>query len=80
MLRIILKRMQTFAYVHQIGRMRILGTMLVTKGYSQTHGVDYEETFAPVAKMTIVWTVIALVAAKGWHLHQMDDKKKDFLQ
>ena len=30
--------------------------------------------------MTIVWTVIALVAAKGWHLHQMDDKKKDFLQ
>ena len=38
------------------------------------HGVDYEETFAPMAKMTTVRTVIALAAAKGWHLHQMDVK------
>ena len=30
-----------------------------------THGVDYEETFAPVAKMTTVRTVVALAAAKG---------------
>ena len=28
--------------------------------------------FAPVAKMTTVCTVIAVAAAKGWHLHQMD--------
>ena len=47
---------------------------LVAKGYAQTHGVDYEETLAPVAKMMTVRTVIALVAAKGWHLHQMDVK------
>ena len=38
---------------------------LVVKGYAQTHGLDYKETFAPVAKMTIVWTVIAVAAAKG---------------
>ena len=52
---------------------------LVAKGYAQTHGVDYEETFAPVEKMMTVRTVIALVAVKGWYLHQMDVKNA-FLQ
>ena len=47
---------------------------LVAKGYAQIHGVDYEETFAPVSKMTTVRTVVALTATKGWHLHQMDIK------
>ena len=43
------------------------------------HEVDYEETFAIVAKMTTIQTVIALVAAKGWHLHRLD-VKNTFLQ
>ena len=38
---------------------------LVAKGYAQTHGVDYEETFALVAKMTTVRTVIGLPRQKG---------------
>ena len=32
-----------------------------------------------MAKMTTVWTVIALAVAKGWYLHQMD-MKNAFLQ
>jgi len=48
---------------------------LVAKEYAQTHGIDYEETFAPVAKMATVRGVIAVAAAaKGWFLHQMDVK------
>jgi hypothetical protein len=42
---------------------------LVAKGYAQTHGIDYEETFAPVAKMATVKAVIAVAASRGWVLH-----------
>jgi len=47
---------------------------LVAKGYAQTHGINYEETFAPVAKMATMRAMIAVVASKGWVLHQMDVK------
>jgi hypothetical protein len=38
---------------------------LVAKGYAQTYGIDYEETYSPVAKMTIVRAIIAMAATKG---------------
>jgi hypothetical protein len=44
------------------------------KGYTQTYGIDYLETFAPVAKMNTVRVILSLVANFGWDLHQYDVK------
>jgi len=47
---------------------------LVAKGYAQTYGIDYEETYSPVAEMTTIRAIIAMAVTKGWSLHQMDVK------
>ncbi|MCO5567572.1 hypothetical protein L7F22_021266 [Adiantum nelumboides] len=45
---------------------------LVAKGYAQTKGLDYDETFSYVAKMTTVRLVIAMASMFGWKLRQMN--------
>jgi hypothetical protein len=47
---------------------------LVAKGYSQVHGIDYTETFAPVAKMDSIRLVLAIATSRHWEVHQMDVK------
>jgi hypothetical protein len=37
-------------------------------------GIDYEETFAHVARYTSIQMIIALASTLGWRLHQMDVK------
>ena len=46
----------------------------VARGFSQKQGIDYEETFAPVARYTSIRTIIAIASIMGWKLHQMDVK------
>ena len=44
------------------------------KGFTQTYGVDYEGTFAPIAKMNSVRILLSLAANLNWLLHQFDVK------
>lgn len=47
---------------------------LVARGFSQSYGLDYEETFSPVAKMVTVRTIFSLAAYRNWKLWQLDVK------
>nr|GEZ39850.1 retrovirus-related Pol polyprotein from transposon TNT 1-94 [Tanacetum cinerariifolium] len=47
---------------------------LVAKGYAQKEGVDFEESFAPVARLEAVRLFIAYVAHKSFTVYQMDVK------
>jgi hypothetical protein len=47
---------------------------LVVKGYTQRHDIDYDEVFAPVARLDSVRLLIALAAHEGWEVHHMDVK------
>jgi hypothetical protein len=47
---------------------------LVAQGYSQKEGIDYEETFPPVARLAAIRILLAFSVAKGFMLYQMDVK------
>jgi hypothetical protein len=47
---------------------------LVAKGYKQKYGIDYEEVFAPVARLDTVRLLISLAAHHSWKIYQLDVK------
>ncbi|KAG8472383.1 hypothetical protein CXB51_035319 [Gossypium anomalum] len=65
------------------GSLNKLKARLVVKGFSQKYGLDYMETFAPVARLDTIRLLIALAAQKQWKIHQLDVKSaflNDFLE
>jgi hypothetical protein len=47
---------------------------LVAEGFSQVEGLDFGETFAPIACLVVNRILLAFIASKGFKLYQMDVK------
>ncbi|KAL6550635.1 hypothetical protein OROMI_021123 [Orobanche minor] len=47
---------------------------IMAKGYVQRYGVDYDEVFAPVARIDTVRVILALAWTNGWGVHHLDIK------
>ena len=56
------------------GKIERYNGRLEAKGYTQTYGMDYKETFAPVAKMNTIRILIFLAVNLNWKLRQYDIK------
>jgi hypothetical protein len=47
---------------------------LIAQGFNQKEGIDYKETFSPVARLEVIRILLAFFVAKGFKLHEMDVK------
>ena len=56
------------------GKLHTYKARLVAKGFKQTHGIDYDETFSPVAMLKSIRILIAIVAYYDYEIWQMDVK------
>ena len=56
------------------GSMDVYQAKLVIKGYKQTEGLDYFDTYSPVMRINSIRSVLAITALRNLEVHQMDVK------
>ena len=57
---------------HPDGTVACHKARLVGKGFTQTHGIDYTETFSPIVRMNSIPVLLSLIINLNWSLHQLD--------
>ena len=58
----------------EIGVVTRNNARLVAQGFTQVEGLDFEETYAPVARLEVIWMLLAYAARHDFKLYQMDVK------
>ena len=59
-----------FSIKHKVDRLiERYKARIMAKGYTQTYGIDYQETFSPIAKLNIVLVLLSLAVNLDWSLH-----------
>ena len=56
------------------GNIQIYKARLVAKGYKQIHGIDYDETYSPIAMFKSIRILLAIAAYSDYEIWQMDVK------
>ena len=56
------------------GNLTVYKARLVAKGFTQVEGIDYDETFSPVAKFQSIRILLAIAAYHDYEIWQMDVK------
>jgi hypothetical protein len=73
--RLVVSSMWHYKIRHTInGSIKKFKARFVARGFSQREGMDYKETFSPVARYTSISAVMSLVLFMGWRIHQRDVK------
>jgi hypothetical protein len=59
---------------HSDGTLSRYKARWVCRGFSQQHGIDYDETFSPVVKPSTIRTILSIAVSSKWPIHQLDVK------
>ena len=63
-----------YRFKEEGGGNKIFKAKLVVKGFAQKKGIDFNEIFSLVIKMTSIHTILSIMATKDLHLEQLDVK------